>query len=122
MVAKINPDIKKNSDSRFLITIIWVGSEAGVNGPVIFMGKGKKVHHRLRYKKLVTRYGFTEGYCVIPNKAEYMDDETLQKVLKVLDPGIRKTKVINIACVSPILLFIYLTLHICPSKLSSDDL
>ena len=36
--ATINPRYKKKfSDSRFLITALWVGSAAGVNGPVIFM-------------------------------------------------------------------------------------
>ena len=61
------------SDSRFSITVLRVGSVAGVNGPVIFLAKGTKVHPRLRGNNLVTKYGFPEGSCVIPNKAEYMD-------------------------------------------------
>ena len=59
---------------------------------------------------------------MIPNKATYMDDETWVKVVKVVAPGIRKMKVSNVACVLPILFYIYLTLHLCPSKLSSDDM
>ena len=55
-----------------------------MNGPVIFMAKGKKVQPRLRDKKLVTIYLLPEGYFVIPNKAAYMDDETWEKVVKVL--------------------------------------
>ena len=51
-----------------------------------------------------------------------MDDETWTKVVKVVAPGIIKMKVSNVACVFPILLSIYLTLHLCPSRLSSDDL
>ena len=51
-----------------------------------------------------------------------MDGETWVKVVKVVAPGIRKMKVSNVACVLPILLSIYLTLHIYPSKLSSDDM
>ena len=92
-----------------------------MNGPVIFLAKGTKVQPRLRGTNLVTRYGFPEGSCVIPNKAAYMDDETWVKVVKVVDPGIRKMKVSNVAFVFPILFSIYLTFHICPSKLSSYD-
>ena len=32
------------SDSRFSITVFRVGSAAGVNGPVLFLDKGTKVH------------------------------------------------------------------------------
>ena len=69
----------------------------------------------------MTRYGLPEGSCVIPNRAVYMDDETWVKVVKVVATGIRKIKVINVACVFPILFSIHLTLHLCTSKLSSDD-
>ena len=51
-----------------------------------------------------------------------MDDETWAKVVKVASPGIRKMKASNVSCVLPILLSIYLTLHICPSKFSADDM
>ena len=70
---------KNCSDSRFSITVLRVGSAAGVNGPVIFLAKGTKVHPRLIGNKLLTKYGFPEGYCVIKNKASYMDEETLVK-------------------------------------------
>ena len=93
-----------------------------MNGPVIFLAKGTKVNPRLRGTNLVTRYIFPEGSCVIPNKATYMDDETWAKVVKVVAPGIRKIKVSNAACVFPILFSIYLTIDLCPSKFSSDDL
>ena len=53
---------------------------------------------------------------MISNKAAYMNDETWEKVVKLVAPGIRKVKVINVACVLNILLYIYLTIHICPSK------
>ena len=59
---------------------------------------------------------------MITNKAAYMDDETWVKSVKVVAPGISKMKVINIACVLPILFLIYLTLHLCHSKFSSYDL
>ena len=64
---------KNCSNLRFSITFLRVGSAAGVNGPVIFMEKGTKVHPRLRGNNLVTKYGLSEGYSVIPNKAAYMD-------------------------------------------------
>ena len=81
------------------------------------LGKGAKVHPRIRNNNLVTRYGFPEGSCVITNKSAYMDDETWVKVVKVVSPGVRKMKVSNDACVFPILFYTHLTLHICPSKL-----
>ena len=58
---------------------------------------------------------------MIPNRAVYMDDETWVKVVKVVATGIRKIKVINVTYVFPILFSIHLTLHLCTSKLSSDD-
>ena len=97
--------IMSSSDSRFSITVLRVGSVAGVNGPVIFLAKVKKVHPRLKGTNLVTRYGLPEGYCVIPSKAEYMDDDTWTNVVKVVAPGIRKMEVSNVACV---FLFYYL--------------
>ena len=67
-------------------------------------------------------YGFTEGSCVITNKAVYMDDETWEKVVKLVAPDIRKMKVRNFSCVLPILLSINLALHICISKLYAEDM
>ena len=84
------------------------------------MAKWTKVHPRLRGNKLVNRYIFQEGSCVIPKKTAYMYDETWEKVVNVVSPGIIKIKVSSFACVLPILLSIYLTLHICPSKLFTD--
>ena len=49
-----------------------------------------------------------------------MDDETWEKVVKVVSPGIRKIKVSTFACVLPILFSLYITLHICSSKLFID--
>ena len=59
---------------------------------------------------------------MIPNKETYMDDETWEKVVKVVAPVIRKMAVINVACVWSILFSTYLILHLCPSKLSADYL
>ena len=56
---------------------------------------------RLRGDNLVTRYGFPEGCCVIPNKAAYLDYYTWAKVVKVVAPDIRKMKVRNAACIFP---------------------
>ena len=69
-----------------------------MNGPVIVLVKGTKVHHRLKGTNLLTRYGFSEGSCFIPNKAAYMDDDTLEKVVKVVSPGFRKMKVVDVSC------------------------
>ena len=112
---------KNCSDSRFSVTVLLVGSAAGVNGPVIFLAKGTKVHPRLRGNNLVTKYGLPEGSRVIPNKAAYMDDETWAKVVKVVAPGIRKIAVSNVAFVCSNLFYSYLTLHPCSSKFSADD-
>ena len=93
-----------------------------MNGPVIVLAKGRKVHLRLKGTNLLTRYRLPEGSCVIPNKVAYIDYDTWAKVVKVAAPGIRKIKVSNVACVFPILFSVYLTLHLCPYKLSSYDL
>ena len=112
---------KNCSDSRLSITVFRVGSAAGVNGLLIFLAKGIKVHPRLRGNNLVTKYGLPEGSCVIPKKAAYMDDETWARVVKVVAPGIRKMAVRNVAFVCSNLFYSYLTLHLCSSKLSADD-
>ena len=44
---------KKFSDSRFSLTVLRIGSAAGVNGLVVFLTKGAKVHPRLRGTNLV---------------------------------------------------------------------
>ena len=92
-----------------------------MNGPVIFLAKGTKVHPRLIGNNLVTKYGLPEGSYVIPNKAAYMDDETWAKVVKVVFPGIRKMAVSNVAFVCYMLFSTYLNLHLCSSKFSADD-
>ena len=77
---------------------------------------------RIRRNNLVSRYGLPEESCVIPNKVEYMDDETWLNLVKVVSPGIRKMKVSNVAYVLPILFSMYLTLYICTSKFCADDM
>ena len=105
--SKVKPRHDKNfSDSRFSMIFLWVVSAAGVNGPVIFLEKGTRVHPRLRGTSLVTRYGLPEGSYVIPNKSAHMDDKTWAKVLKVVAPDIRKIKVIKVGYIFPIVLYI----------------
>ena len=70
----------------------------------------------------MTKYVLTEGSCMIPNKAAYMDDKTWVKEVKVVVPGIRKMEVRNVAFVCFILFSTYLTIDLCSSKLSVDDL
>ena len=103
------------------MTVLRVGSAAGVNDPVIYLAKCTKVHPRMRGNNLVTKYGLPEGSCVIPNKAAYMDDKTWAKVVKVVAPGIRKMAVRNVAFVCSILFSTYLTVHLCYSKFSAAD-
>ena len=122
MAATINPSTKKNcSDSRFLIKVLWVGNAAGVNGPVIFLTNGTKVHQRLRGNKLVTKYGFPVGSFVVLNKAAYIYDKTWAKVVEGVTPGIRNMKVRNVGFVCSTLFYTYLTLNICTSKFYADD-
>ena len=87
-----------------------------MNGPVIFLEKGKKVKPSISGTNLVTRYGFPEGYCVITNKVSYLDYDTWVKLVKVVASDIRKIQVINVACVFSILFFVYITLHPPPSQ------
>ena len=79
------------------------------------------MYTRPRDNNLVTKYGLPEGSCVIPNKAAYMDDETWEKVMKVVAPGIRKMAVINVSFVCSVFFSTDITLHLCSSKLSADD-
>ena len=90
---------KNCSNSRFSITVLRVESAAGVNFPVIFMEKGKKLHPRPRGNNLVNKYGLPEVSFVIPNKVAYMDGETWKKVVKVVAPVIIKMAVSNVAFV-----------------------
>ena len=83
-----------------------------MNGQVISMEKGKKVYPRPRCNNLVNRCGLSKGSYVILKKLAGMDNETWSKAVKLVGPGIRKTKVSNVACVLPILFSIYLTLYI----------
>ena len=91
-----------------------------MNGPVIFLEEGTKVHPRLKGNNLVTKYGFPEGSCVITKKSAYMDEETWAKVVKVIGPDIRKMAVSNVAFVCSILFSTYLTLHLYSSKFSAN--
>ena len=79
------------------------------------------MHPRLRYNNFVTKYVLPEGSCVITTKAAYVDDETWSEVVKVVAPGIRKMAVINAAFVCSVLFSTYINLHLCSSKLSTDD-
>ena len=65
------------------------------------------MHPRIRGTNLLTRYGFPEESCVIPKKSAYMYDETWEKLVKVLGPGIRKMKLSHVAFFS---LFYYLSI------------
>ena len=62
--SKDKPCHEKNcSDSRFSITVLWVGSAEGVNGPVIFLAKGTKVHPRKNTSNINHLYfSNTRGY------------------------------------------------------------
>ena len=51
-----------------------------------------------------------------------MDEDNWPKVVKVVSPGIRKMEVRNVSFVCSILFFTYLTINLCPSKLSAYDL
>ena len=50
-----------------------------------------------------------------------MYDETWEKLVKVVAPGIIKIKVGNVSCILPILFLIYITLYLFPSKFPADD-
>ena len=74
------------------------------------MAKGTKVQPRIRGTNLMTIYGLSEVSCVIPNISSYLDDDTWAKVVKGIAPGIRNMKVVNVAYIFTISLYIYLTM------------
>eukprot|EP00957_Ditylum_brightwellii_P040976 3102207-Ditylum_brightwellii.AAC.1 len=80
------------ADCQTFVTVLCVGSAASVNGPVIFVPKGKEVLWCFKGDRLHSIYGLVEGSCVIPNKNDYIDDDTWLKVVKRLAPAIRKMK------------------------------
>ena len=92
-----------------------------MNDPVIFLAKETIAHQRMRGNNSVTKYGFPEGPCVIPNKASYMDDDNWAKVVKVVAPGIRKMAVKNVAFVCSILFSTYIIIDLCYSKFYADN-
>ena len=49
-----------------------------------------------------------------------MDDKTWEKVVKLVDPSIRKMAVRNVDFVCSILFYTYLTLHLCSYKFSAE--
>ena len=80
------------ADCQELVTTLHTGAAAGVNGPVIFLTKGREVHCSFRGNRLHTVFGLPEGSCVIANGMGYMDNETWLKVEKILAQAIRKMK------------------------------
>ena len=86
------------------------------------MPMGTSLHPRIEDTNLVTKNVFIEGYYVILNKAAYMDNETWEKVVKVVAPGIRQMRVRNVAFVLTILFSTFITYHLFTSKLSPDDI
>eukprot|EP00957_Ditylum_brightwellii_P204708 15340482-Ditylum_brightwellii.AAC.1 len=81
------------ADCQESVTSLCTGAAAGVNGPVIFLTKGKEVHCSFRENKLHTMFGLPEGSYVIANGTGYMDNETWLKVVKLLAPATRKMKI-----------------------------
>ena len=77
------------------------------------------MHPKFRGANSLIWYGLIEGSCVIPNKAVYMDDDIWSKLVKMLAPAIRKMTVSSFSCMCPILLNIYLNIHLCSTKLST---
>ena len=51
-----------------------------------------------------------------------MDDDTWEKVVKVVAPSIRKIAVSNVDLYIYILFYTHITLNLCPSRFSADDL
>ena len=77
--------------------------------------KREKFYQRILDNNFVIKYGFPEGSCVIPKKAACMDDETLEKAVKLVALSIRKMAVRNVAFGCYTLSSNYRTLHLCPS-------
>lgn len=82
---------KCNSDSKFSITILRVGSAAGVDGPIIFLVEGKKIDSDV-LKDLPKKFGCPIGSCVIATPSAYMMDKAWDKLLPKLIEGIRAMK------------------------------
>jgi hypothetical protein len=64
-----------------------------VNGPVVFLTKGKEIHRQFAGDRLHRVYGLPKGSCVIPTPNGYMDDEAWLKVVKIVAPALRQMEV-----------------------------
>ena len=82
------------SDARFSITLLRVGSAAGVDGPLIILTKGESLEFRL-LSNIVKNYGCPPGSCVIPTPTAYMTDEVWLKILPSLLKGSRQMEGIH---------------------------
>ena len=89
-----------------------------MNGPVILLKKGTLVHNGIIGTNFVTWCIFSQGFCVIIKRAAYLDDDNLEKEVKVLDLGILIMKGISFFVFTN-LLFMYIYPHLCPSKFST---
>ena len=81
----------RNSDSKFSITILRVGSTAGVDGPIIFLVEGKSIKSNC-LKDLPRFFNYPHGSCVIPTPTAYMTDEAWEKNIPRLIKGISEIK------------------------------
>lgn len=79
---------KRGADSKVSITILRVGSAAGIDGPIIFLVEGKSIDIK-PLKDLPKNFGCPIGSCVLPTPTAYMTDDAWKEVVPHLIEGIR---------------------------------
>ena len=81
-------------DCRASITVLRIGFAAGVQGPLIFLAKGKTMD-RPSLKVLLRQPGVPPGSVVLMTPNAFMNDETWEKIVPLLAKAIRELPVIR---------------------------
>lgn len=85
---------KNMDDACDSITIIRIGSAAGVSGPWIFLCRGKKLDRR-SLKNLPENYSAPAGSVVVMTPNAYLNDKTWVQIASTIAEGIRSMEVIK---------------------------
>lgn len=90
--AKKRKHEKNLADNRDSITTVRIGSAAGIDGPRVYLAKGKTIEHRsmINSEIFCENYGAPAGSCVQMTPSAYMTDEAWRSCVPIICKGIRQ--------------------------------
>eukprot|EP00956_Cyclotella_meneghiniana_P008732 scaffold11931_cov56-Cyclotella_meneghiniana.AAC.4 len=88
---------KNLADSRDSITVVRCGSAAGVDGPRIYLAKGKDIELQA-FKNFTANFDAPAGSCIEMTPSAYMTDEAWTNIGPSLCKGIRAMKGVQADC------------------------